>query len=209
MLATLIAYSILLPMDGIAAEKEVNPDHAVIITEENTEIPVYLTDDTEAEVVAYLVEDDEVTVLESKEHFTLIELDSEDKDDTHQQGYVENHYLDFTEDKESKDENDNSESAESEHKQEDSETVSPEEPEEIEDTEENNADEIQTAKAAQTQYEGIALKKSTNVYAKNSVDADILKSYPEGSILKYRSYDANWFEATVIIKGKKNWIYTC
>lgn len=52
--------------------------------------------------------------------------------------------------------------------------------------------------------EGISLKTPTKVYSSPSKSAKVLKSYPNGKILKYRPYSKNWFQATVILKGKKH-----
>lgn len=48
---------------------------------------------------------------------------------------------------------------------------------------------------------GIALN-TTNIYASTNNKSKILKTYKKGSILKYRSYNKNWFIATVYINGK-------
>lgn len=56
--------------------------------------------------------------------------------------------------------------------------------------------------AARTDYRGVALASPTKVYANESTSANVLKSYGSGSILKYRSYTDNWYEATVYVNGK-------
>ncbi|MBY6052143.1 N-acetylglucosaminidase [Cytobacillus firmus] len=50
-------------------------------------------------------------------------------------------------------------------------------------------------------YEGVGLASPTNVYAKASGSAAVLKSYKQGSILKYRHYTAGWNTATVYVNG--------
>src|SRR5699024_7633355 len=49
---------------------------------------------------------------------------------------------------------------------------------------------------------GIGLKDPTKVYSRASTNGPVLKSYPEGSILKYKTFSDNWYEATVYINGK-------
>lgn len=49
---------------------------------------------------------------------------------------------------------------------------------------------------------GIATQSSTNVYSKASTSSSALKSYSQGTILKYKTFSTNWYEATVYIKGK-------
>lgn len=49
---------------------------------------------------------------------------------------------------------------------------------------------------------GIALANKTHVYSKTSRNSKVLKSYNKGHILKYRSYDSDWFIATVYLNGK-------
>src|SRR5699024_214966 len=49
---------------------------------------------------------------------------------------------------------------------------------------------------------GIGLKNPTAVYSRASTNGPVLKSYPEGSILKYKTFSDNWYEATVYINGK-------
>ncbi|MDZ5711292.1 N-acetylmuramoyl-L-alanine amidase [Jeotgalibacillus haloalkalitolerans] len=48
---------------------------------------------------------------------------------------------------------------------------------------------------------GIALKSPTAVYSERSTSSSALKTYSKGSILKYRYYNANWYEATVYVNG--------
>lgn len=50
--------------------------------------------------------------------------------------------------------------------------------------------------------EGIALKAKTNVYETTSTKANILRSYDEGSILKYKTLSSDWYLARVKYKGK-------
>lgn len=51
-------------------------------------------------------------------------------------------------------------------------------------------------------YNGIALKSPTHVYKELSTSSQKLKSYDQGSILKYKSLNSQWFIATVYINGK-------
>ncbi|TCT19886.1 beta-N-acetylglucosaminidase [Melghiribacillus thermohalophilus] len=56
--------------------------------------------------------------------------------------------------------------------------------------------------SANNSYEGIALKDPTNVYESTSKNSSILKSYSQGSILKYEYYSNKWYKATVYIDHK-------
>ncbi|WP_256243039.1 SH3 domain-containing protein [Bacillus sp. V3B] len=49
---------------------------------------------------------------------------------------------------------------------------------------------------------GVSLKEPTNIYSKASSNSNVLKTYPQGSVLKYRTLTSDWYEATVYIKGK-------
>ncbi|MEK4298285.1 SH3 domain-containing protein [Oceanobacillus sp. FSL W8-0428] len=49
---------------------------------------------------------------------------------------------------------------------------------------------------------GVALKDKTYVYQFRNTNSKKLKSYNEGTILQYRSYSANWYQATVYLNGK-------
>lgn len=47
---------------------------------------------------------------------------------------------------------------------------------------------------------GVALNQ-TNVYSSRNTKSSVLKSYSKGSILKYRSYNKDWYIATVYVNG--------
>src|SRR5699024_6220923 len=71
---------------------------------------------------------------------------------------------------------------------------------------EHDNDKVSTFSSDSVSYSGVALKNKTHVYSQQSRDSDILKSYSEGSILKY-SYvtdlNENWYRTGVFINGKK------
>ncbi|CAM4163482.1 SH3 domain-containing protein [Lederbergia lenta] len=50
---------------------------------------------------------------------------------------------------------------------------------------------------------GAALKSPTNVYSRASKNANVLRGYPKGSFLIFKSFSPNWYEATVYINGKR------
>ncbi|GIO23403.1 SH3 domain-containing protein [Oceanobacillus sp. J11TS1] len=56
--------------------------------------------------------------------------------------------------------------------------------------------------ASLSNLQGVAIKNKTHVYKSRSTSSKKLKSYNKGTILKYRSYNANWFQATVYANGK-------
>lgn len=57
--------------------------------------------------------------------------------------------------------------------------------------------------------QGYAQIDSTNVYEDKTKTSNVLKSYRAGHLLKFRPYDDDWYEATVIINGqaKSGFIY--
>ncbi|WP_062108548.1 SH3 domain-containing protein [Bacillus niameyensis] len=56
---------------------------------------------------------------------------------------------------------------------------------------------------ASTSLTGVALQNQTNVYSTTSKETKALKSYPQGSILKFTTYNEDWYSALVYINGKK------
>lgn len=63
---------------------------------------------------------------------------------------------------------------------------------------------VDTKLSEQTDLKGIGIKDRTNVYSGLSKDSKVLKSYPEGSVLYYRTLSENWHEAVVFINGKRH-----
>ncbi|MDY0404616.1 glucosaminidase domain-containing protein [Virgibacillus sp. 179-BFC.A HS] len=51
--------------------------------------------------------------------------------------------------------------------------------------------------------QGIALEKSTGVYSQATTGSKKLKSYAEGTILKFQTFAGSWYKATVYVSGKK------
>lgn len=49
--------------------------------------------------------------------------------------------------------------------------------------------------------QGIGLAGTVNVYSEATNDSSVLKSYAQGSLLKYKPYNDNYYEATVYING--------
>ncbi|WP_082233330.1 SH3 domain-containing protein [Halobacillus massiliensis] len=62
---------------------------------------------------------------------------------------------------------------------------------------------VETAVEEQEDFTGIALQNKTNVYSKADTGSKVLKSYPYGRILLYKSYLNDWYEATVIINHER------
>jgi len=50
--------------------------------------------------------------------------------------------------------------------------------------------------------QGIALKSPTNVYQAQDANSNVLKSYAQGSLLKYEAPVQQWYKCTVILNGK-------
>lgn len=168
---------------------------------------------------------------------TIDDMDNQDKnadsdsveghDDTPHiwQGYVANKFIkventDENADNDSEDDSDeesnNSEPEEDDEESNLDETTESEKTqngdEENEETQkkEKSAKTFETFAASQTSYQGVALKNQTHVYSKQSRDSDVLKSYSSGSILKYSSLNAQWYQTGVFINGKyhKGYIHT-
>ena len=64
-----------------------------------------------------------------------------------------------------------------------------------------NKEDVETAIQNEIQLKGIALKSSTSVYTNASTNSPTWKSYSVGSILTYRTFSNNWYEATVYVNG--------
>jgi mannosyl-glycoprotein endo-beta-N-acetylglucosaminidase len=55
----------------------------------------------------------------------------------------------------------------------------------------------------QENYTGVALKNQTRVYKQASTNLGVWKTYNKGTILKYRSFSQNYYEATVYVNGQR------
>lgn len=62
----------------------------------------------------------------------------------------------------------------------------------------------QDFKVSGTSLNGVALNNQTHVYSDTSSSSKQLKTYNKGHILKYSSYNSDWFEATVYVNGSAN-----
>ncbi|WP_246017853.1 SH3 domain-containing protein [Mesobacillus subterraneus] len=51
-------------------------------------------------------------------------------------------------------------------------------------------------------YQGIALSSPTNIYQEASTGSKVIKSYAQGSILYYQSFNNDWYQATVFVGGQ-------
>ncbi|MFD1037150.1 SH3 domain-containing protein [Virgibacillus byunsanensis] len=65
-----------------------------------------------------------------------------------------------------------------------------------------NKSDVDTATSKQTNLEGVALKSPTTIYGEANTDSRKLKSYRKGSILIYKTFTDQWYEATVYAYGK-------
>ncbi|MCM3112003.1 N-acetylmuramoyl-L-alanine amidase [Lederbergia lenta] len=65
-----------------------------------------------------------------------------------------------------------------------------------------HVNDVETAKNSPSTLQGLALKSITHIYSSASTNSKVLKSYNHGSLLKYREFTSNWYEATVYINGK-------
>ncbi|WP_144559469.1 glucosaminidase domain-containing protein [Shouchella miscanthi] len=65
-------------------------------------------------------------------------------------------------------------------------------------------DDVENSFSYQEDRSNYAMKNNTNVYSQASRSSTVLKSYQRGTLLKYRTFLPNWYEATVYINGKKH-----
>lgn len=63
-------------------------------------------------------------------------------------------------------------------------------------------DDVSTTKDTKS-IRGIAINK-LNIYSNPKSNSKILKKYAQGSVLKFRNYNDNWYKATVYVRGKKH-----
>src|SRR5699024_4048609 len=61
--------------------------------------------------------------------------------------------------------------------------------------------EMMSLSATDSVFSGIALKDDTHVYAEQSRDSKKLRSYAQGTILKFRAFNSSWYIATVKVDG--------
>ncbi|MEK5066203.1 N-acetylmuramoyl-L-alanine amidase [Cytobacillus sp. FSL R5-0596] len=54
----------------------------------------------------------------------------------------------------------------------------------------------------QIDLKGVVRNLSLNVYSRASTSSDVLKSYAEGAVLRYKSFTSGWYEAKVYVNGK-------
>src|SRR5699024_3354123 len=65
-----------------------------------------------------------------------------------------------------------------------------------------NKNDVEEPEKSQITLYGIGLKNPTKIYQKTSNGSKVLKSYPKGSMLKYKTFTSGWYEATVYVNGK-------
>ncbi|GHH97453.1 glucosaminidase domain-containing protein [Neobacillus kokaensis] len=71
------------------------------------------------------------------------------------------------------------------------------------------ASDVENIVSSQHNLEGIALKNPTSIYSKAAKSSKVLKSYAQGTVLKYKPLTSEWYECTVYMNGKavKGYIY--
>lgn len=60
---------------------------------------------------------------------------------------------------------------------------------------------IEEVKTNQEKIDGFALRSPTNVREFASTDADVISTFPEGAIVKYKTFTTYWHEVTVKVNG--------
>ncbi|WP_368503236.1 N-acetylmuramoyl-L-alanine amidase [Alkalihalophilus sp. As8PL] len=64
-----------------------------------------------------------------------------------------------------------------------------------------NTKDVDTVVSTQVNKEGYGLKDPTPVYSSTSLNSDILRTYNQGHLLKFKTFTTEWYEATVYIDG--------
>lgn len=65
------------------------------------------------------------------------------------------------------------------------------------------AGDVETLSSVQNDLKGYADKSHVNVFAKASRKSSILRSYPEGQLLYFKSFSSEWYEAFIYVNGTK------
>ncbi|WP_077597018.1 SH3 domain-containing protein [Oceanobacillus kimchii] len=66
-----------------------------------------------------------------------------------------------------------------------------------------HVNDVENALEEQTSLHGFAVKDITNIYSKASKNSTVLKNYSKGSVLLYKTFSSNWYQATVWINGSQ------
>src|SRR5690625_1170671 len=191
------------------------------------------TENNDSNILYLLKDKDKITILKKQGEYSFIEINIDDLDRNYDfnedkdlyiqnddvnsnnlshfesmdtiQGYVENRYIVIEDEDDSFSKNDKQ--------------LNNNDASNIDDSINNNANDnikyssnttnqnnyiTSTFSINQTSFIGVALNSPTNVYSKQSLNSDILKSYPNGSILKYSSFSKDWYQTGVFINGKKH-----
>src|SRR5690606_39067320 len=62
---------------------------------------------------------------------------------------------------------------------------------------------VENAITEQRNIKGIGLQSPTAIYSLASTNSKSLKTYEQGTVLNYKSFTSDWYEAVVYINGKK------
>lgn len=65
------------------------------------------------------------------------------------------------------------------------------------------ASDVEEPDSEQKSLSGVALKNRTNVYVVPNNKSNVLKSYPAGKTLYYKTFLTNWYEAIVYVNGER------
>ena len=66
-----------------------------------------------------------------------------------------------------------------------------------------HVDDVETKVDQQESLRGVASKDRTNIYSRASKNSSTLKSYAQGSVLLYKTFTSEWYEAIVFVNGKR------
>lgn len=213
-LLALLGNVLLLPLETFADEltdednQQENPEFklASVQTDDNEEVPVFETSDLEtSNILIYLNDDDEISVIETGDTFSLIDV-KEDTDDEVIQGYIENKFIVFVDEFEaSSDEASNSreEIIEAESS---NENVPKEEIKETSEVETKN-EKVTTFSQVQPNHltinlHGITMKDKTEVYDQPR-SGKVITSLEQGTIVDFGSHDEDWYHLVVSVDSKE------
>ncbi|RID89544.1 hypothetical protein D1953_00025 [Peribacillus asahii] len=190
-------------------------DKAIVLSENEELVPVLKEETANSEILTSIPNQSEVYVLHTGTSYTYISFTDPltDKEIT---GYIQNSLISVPEtaDPDSINTKMNEESLDSalEETRTPNETTSSETKTKALAAEQQTESEViaeqvpsssesETIEAPAPTMRGLVVQDSTNVYAQAEGNADVLKSYPEGSILKYASFNDDWYICKVYVNG--------
>jgi mannosyl-glycoprotein endo-beta-N-acetylglucosaminidase len=220
-----------LPLYGFAETNNAIPEKIMVSSESEETVPLLNEDKMDSEVLASIPNQTELTVLEKGSNYTYVSY-ADPETNTAMQGFVKNGFIIGQKDPVAEQPVEepvtaitSQQSAHSTNKTEGNTSSSNTEKSKNtavtgekgatrasvsatqdssqtdETTQGNDAAAANVSPAAQL-ITGIALKNPTQIYSQTNEDSKVLKSYPQGTLLKYESFTDSWYKCTVFINGR-------